>query len=707
MKIFCSFIILFSLSICSLIPQTWEWVNPYPQGNDLNDVAFGDESLGIAVGDFGTIIRTSDGGISWDSKQLTPQRTLQHCQLWDVNLGWILGDSALFLKTTDGGVSWVKKDFGLTNVITTINFRFLNQEIGYAWGNNVLLKSTDGGDSWFDMGWLIINELYIADELTLYATTDNSNSLIKSTDGGITWNSLHTDFNYMRNIFFLNDSTGWVCGRIHNNFYQYRTSNGGKDWVQGDNGGCINVSNVVFLDTNYGVGLAGSSMRYTTNCGDYWQTFQNFPYGSINNFTNTNTSRIWCVGDYGRIISGNPESNEWTKIGSLDLPYYSEILSINFIDSNYGIATCNYGNILITTDAGKTWTERKVVEKNILGSQFLDKNIGWLWDNNGSIYRTNNGGLVWIELKTGTTQKINQVFFFDRDEGWLIGDGLPLRITVDGGETWYEPVGGLLHWLKSIYFVNRNIGWAVGSVNKTEIIKTTDAGYTWVEIKTDIDVLLSKVFFFDDRNGIVSGEGKIYKTSDGGFTWTQIFSQMVTIKDFNFVDKNNGWILFGKNNEFGFYYTRDGGDSWILYPNTYNHKLNGMHFSDINTGWAVGDIGIILKFTGTFSDINTTISLVDSLSIFPNPAEDYIEIIVPRWRGQGVDGFSPSKKSELGSVLIRIFDLLGMEITTPSDLTPGPSPRGEGSSLRVDVSHLSPGVYFVRVGDVVRKFVKI
>jgi hypothetical protein len=53
---------------------------------------------------------------------------------------------------------------------------------------------------------------------------------------------------------------------------------------------------------------------------------------------------------------------------------------------------------------------------------------------------------------------------------------------------------------------------------------------------------------------------------------------------------------------------------------------------------------------------------------------------------------------------VYIFDLLGMEITTPS-LSPTLS-EGEGA-VRLNVSSLSPGVYFVRVGDVVRKFVKI
>jgi hypothetical protein len=80
-------------------------------------------------------------------------------------------------------------------------------------------------------------------------------------------------------------------------------------------------------------------------------------------------------------------------------------------------------------------------------------------------------------------------------------------------------------------------------------------------------------------------------------------------------------------------------------------------------------------------DINNFVSLS------PNPATDYIEISIP-----------------VGEGGVRIFDLLGMEITTPN-LTPTLS-EGEGV-VRLDVSGLSPGVYFVRVGNSVRKFVKI
>jgi len=51
-----------------------------------------------------------------------------------------------------------------------------------------------------------------------------------------------------------------------------------------------------------------------------------------------------------------------------------------------------------------------------------------------------------------------------------------------------------------------------------------------------------------------------------------------------------------------------------------------------------------------------------------------------------------------------VYDLLGMcVITSPS----ASLHSGEGSKVRLDVSHLPPGVYFVQIGSRVQRFSKM
>src|SRR5258707_9438478 len=52
-------------SSASWAQSGWFWQNPLPQGNPLRAVSFVDANTGTAVGDYGTILRTTDGGATW------------------------------------------------------------------------------------------------------------------------------------------------------------------------------------------------------------------------------------------------------------------------------------------------------------------------------------------------------------------------------------------------------------------------------------------------------------------------------------------------------------------------------------------------------------------------------------------------------------------------------------------------------------------
>ena len=83
----------------------------------------------------------------------------------------------------------------------------------------------------------------------------------------------------------------------------------------------------------------------------------------------------------------------------------------------------------------------------------------------------------------------------------------------------------------------------------------------------------------------------------------------------------------------------------------------------------------------------------DKFKVSPNPAYDLIEISV------GYEQAEPIQSE------IRIYNVLGEIQTTPS-LHDIPRYSG-GETIRIDVSGLAPGMYFVRIGDKVSKFVKI
>ena len=85
------------------------------------------------------------------------------------------------------------------------------------------------------------------------------------------------------------------------------------------------------------------------------------------------------------------------------------------------------------------------------------------------------------------------------------------------------------------------------------------------------------------------------------------------------------------------------------------------------------------------------------MKISPNPATEYITI--------NTSVINPTlKRGVEGEIVVEIYDVMGVLIhSTPSASQP---PLNEGN-LRIDVSNLSPGVYFVKIGGKVEKFIKM
>ncbi|MCX7736076.1 MAG: T9SS type A sorting domain-containing protein [Candidatus Kapabacteria bacterium] len=82
------------------------------------------------------------------------------------------------------------------------------------------------------------------------------------------------------------------------------------------------------------------------------------------------------------------------------------------------------------------------------------------------------------------------------------------------------------------------------------------------------------------------------------------------------------------------------------------------------------------------------------IAIFPNPAREYIEI----------SGIESHTLKGVVAEDVRIFDVLGECVLTTPPLRDTPSEKG---NIRVDVSVLPAGVYCVRIGEWVGKFMVV
>jgi photosystem II stability/assembly factor-like uncharacterized protein len=161
---------------------TWSDVST-PTDATLYDVAFADENHGWAVGAGGTLLRTTDGGRSWTPSDATvvdpfdgSQRPLDS-SLFGVAAvspteAWAVGDFGVVLHTLDGsawsGVPIPQEAFGDDNIPDRIfnAVKFTNRDEGWIAGEfGTTLRTADGGETWVGQREIqgAIDDIYLFD----------------------------------------------------------------------------------------------------------------------------------------------------------------------------------------------------------------------------------------------------------------------------------------------------------------------------------------------------------------------------------------------------------------------------------------------------------------------------------------------------------------------------------------------------------------
>jgi photosystem II stability/assembly factor-like uncharacterized protein len=190
----------------------------------------------------GRIFKSTDGGVSW--RDVTPRQTTT--LLWgnyfvtpDIGVvnGGGCGDDQQFFHTTDGGTNWSLFTASEPNSGLTDSYLTSATGLGYAVSSGRLWRTFDGGLTWNlysvtgNEDWQ--EEISISGNTFLlpFATTCSGNGgdggLRISVDGGINWREFRTG-QTMFGAFMLDSKRGWGCGSAKSIYY---TSDAGKTWV--------------------------------------------------------------------------------------------------------------------------------------------------------------------------------------------------------------------------------------------------------------------------------------------------------------------------------------------------------------------------------------------------------------------------------------------------------------------------------------------
>lgn len=617
-------------------PSGWFALSVQSSGvTNYNDIHVFNAARAIAVGSNGSIMKTADGGSTWQKLISGVTAALRGVSFIDSQTGWICGDNGTLLKTTNGGSSWSPLNSGTTKALRTIQFVDANT----GWINedyDNLRKTTDGGNSWVVKyaytGNGALEHLRFVSPTTgvIAGRFDGGYALYRTTDGGNTWSNPTLYNGWIKCVHFTDALNGWASGLTGIFSYTvdvwgdaywsvssaqstfWKTTDAGATWSVGTISGTNWLNGVRFVDAATGW-MYDSQKRIlrTTDGGASWLVLSGVTSNTMRSFGASSATSAWIVGDNNTILKTSDGGVTWNSRTTATTTNWLQ--SVTFVDDDRGWVAGYAGTIMRTTNGGRSWSApSSSTSQNLMSIAFSTAQGGWAVGGGGTMLRSSDGGATWVPHASGTLNDLNAVVFSSSVNGWCVGSfGLMLR-TTNGGSTWSSQTIGSTS-LFGLSFVTDMTGWAVGVGGTVQ--KTTDGGNVWTQQTSGTSERLCSVDFVDAQTGWAVGHsGVIVKTTNGGTTWTRQESRTDRyLYSVHFVTSDIGWVAGDRV----ILKTTNGGNTWGIQTTGVTGTLSGVWARSPSLVWAVGTNGTIIKT----SDGGGAISFPPATPVLVLPAD--------------------------------------------------------------------------------------
>ena len=179
--------------------NTWEKVatsNSMSTVDGLRSICFVADNLGFAVGDQ-AILSTKDKGVTWKETKIDVDGTMVEVKFFNDKTGIIACTNGKLVKTTDGGLSWNVSS--PAPLLEAYRYSLVNENLIFSFGSNGLVKSTDFGNTWNELPSFPVStrKLIFISEHVGYSLGSGKytggdwgyyyGAIYYTTDGGTTW----------------------------------------------------------------------------------------------------------------------------------------------------------------------------------------------------------------------------------------------------------------------------------------------------------------------------------------------------------------------------------------------------------------------------------------------------------------------------------------------------------------------------------------
>ena len=540
----------------------WLWGNPLPQGNTVNALSFAGQT-GYAAGDFGTILRTGDGGATWTGLLSGTVTNLTEVQAIDAD-SYFAGGGCVGRRSDDGGVNRVRVAFTPVESRCTDPLAaawWVSRTSGYiVLADGTTLRTDNNGDTFAQKAAVpgtratgqggTVTDLRFLDAATGLATT-STGKIYRTTNAADSWTEVSSTSRAARKLFFLDDRNGVAVG---DQSLFLATTTGGLTWSAKGMAlpGPQNLTDVSCADA--------STCVMATNTTQVVRTIDGGANGSLVAFTFTQTpinaaafasaARVAALGTAGTTATSSDAAAQFSPVGGSLLGRYGAMIAG---PPGVAFAPGDQGALAKTTTGGLTWTRGNVSTPNdVIDVAFPTAGDGFALDDSGGLFRTADGGASWRALDIGTTARPSAVAAPSPTIAVIAGPK-GLRRSVDAGDTFSTVTGSVS---KSVLGDIDSAGSALVAFGPQDVWRSTDKGKTWTAVR--------KPGKYVTRNG--------KKVNSKG------------VQHVDFVSANAGYVL---DTSGQVYRTSNGGKSWTALTATGNSGSYGMAFSSASKGYLI------------------------------------------------------------------------------------------------------------------------
>ncbi len=273
-----------------------------------------------------------------------------------------------------------------------------NSQHGYLVGSNsTLLETKDGGDSWSPINLELEDENYRFNSISFSGSEGwiigEPSLMLHTTDEGTSWSKIPLDEKLPGNpikIEALAEKTAEMAtdvGAI------YKTTDGGKNWKAQVEQAVGIVRNMKRAADGKYVAVSAKGNFYST-----WEPGQNAwePHNRnssrrVENMGFSDNGQMWMLARGGQVQFNNPEKpEEWLEAYYPELSTSWGLLDMAYRTANELWVSGGSGNLLTSTDGGKTWQKDRDVETvpaNFYKIVFLNSEKGFAIGDRGTLLK--------------------------------------------------------------------------------------------------------------------------------------------------------------------------------------------------------------------------------------------------------------------------------------------------------------------------------